>query len=51
MAGAATLDVGRVIKSNRRSRGLEERRMPPSVEIAVRVGGYVVVFATMALWE
>jgi sterol desaturase/sphingolipid hydroxylase (fatty acid hydroxylase superfamily) len=25
--------------------------MPPSVEIAVRVGGYVVVFATMALWE
>jgi len=25
--------------------------MPPSVEIAVRVGCYAVVFATMALWE
>jgi sterol desaturase/sphingolipid hydroxylase (fatty acid hydroxylase superfamily) len=51
MAGAATLAAKRVIKSDRRSRGLEETRMSPSLEIAVRVSCYAAVFATMALWE
>src|ERR1022692_2261606 len=51
MTGAATLAAMRVIKSDRRSRGLKESRMSPSLEIAVRVGGSAAVFATMALWE
>src|ERR1022692_2477375 len=51
MAGAATLAAMRVIKSDRRSRGLTETRMSPSLEIAVRVGGSAAVFAAMALWE
>jgi len=51
MAGAATFAAMRVIKSGRPSRSLKERRMPPSVEIAVRVGCYAAVFAAMALWE
>src|SRR5664280_3459754 len=51
MAGAATLAARRVIKSDRRRRGLEETRMSPSLEIAVRVGGSAAVFAAMALWE
>src|ERR1039457_7705755 len=51
MAGAPTLAAKRVIKSDRRRRGLEETRMPPSLEIAVRVGGSAAVFTTMALWE
>src|ERR1035437_6719872 len=51
MAGAATWAAMRVIKSDRRSRGLKESRMSPSLEIAVRVGGSAAVFATMALWE
>src|SRR5471030_1062872 len=51
MAGAATLAVRRVIKSDRRSRGLEETRMSPSLEIAVRIGGAAAVFVVLALWE
>src|SRR5665811_607854 len=51
MTGAATLAAMRVIKSDRRRRGLEETRMSPSLEIAVRVGGSAAVFAAMALWE
>src|ERR1700690_1672908 len=50
MAGAATLAAMRVIKSDRRRRGLTERLMSPSLEIAVRVGGSAAVFAAMALW-
>src|SRR5471032_1152520 len=51
MAGAATLAAKRVIKSDRRSRGLEETRMSPSLEIAVRIGGAAAVFVVLALWE
>jgi sterol desaturase/sphingolipid hydroxylase (fatty acid hydroxylase superfamily) len=51
MAGAATFAAMRVIKSGRPSRSLKERRMSPSVEIAVRVGCYASVFVAMALWE
>src|ERR1035437_6618908 len=51
MTGAATLTAMRVIKSDRRSRGLKESRMSPSLEIADLVGGSAAVFATMALWE
>jgi sterol desaturase/sphingolipid hydroxylase (fatty acid hydroxylase superfamily) len=38
----------RVIKSGRNA---QKGRMSPSLEIAVRVGGAAVVFATLALWE
>jgi hypothetical protein len=46
MAGAATPTVRRVIKSNPRKRGLKERPVSPSLEIAVRVGGAALVFGT-----
>src|ERR1019366_10576646 len=51
MTGAATLAAMLFIKSDRRSRGLKESRMSPSLEIAVRVGGSAAVFTAMALWE
>ncbi len=51
MAGAATLAARCVIKSDRHRTGFNESSMSPSLEIAVRVGCYAVVFAGMALWE
>jgi sterol desaturase/sphingolipid hydroxylase (fatty acid hydroxylase superfamily) len=51
VAGAATLAARCVIKSDRHRTGFNESSMSPSLEIAVRVGCYAVVFAGMALWE